>query len=387
MFGSTACSASISGTPVRVEPDKSTLEVGNYPTEPRTIGNAKSDKQARARESQRLADYVALPYEADPSYVEDAWFLRPHVVLNRKTLGNLVINDTFDDVAKDLVAGWVNSWSTGGAPEDKRRTMNVAVLMFPDAATAAAVGPALEHDDFTYNRDNEPVEIAKHPNTQSHWRPSVSSIGSWTVHDRYVVFIKLVDDTTAPDLPSLVGHVERMLDVQIPLLGKFRPTPAAELPRIPLDPQGLLGRTLASNPESPARGEPDGTYTGRGILSLMEQPGHSLLTELEQSEVDLVSFGDAVVFRSRTSKASEKFWAQMKPSTDLKPDQKIVASPSGLGDRVECHGIVHKFDGAETVLMNFCTFQVDRYVVQASGKQLQDLHQRTSAQYALLTSR
>ncbi|WP_433195436.1 DUF7373 family lipoprotein [Nocardia sp. CA-107356] len=370
----------MTGQPVRVEPDVSKLDVGNYQTKPRQIGNAKSDKQARAREAQRLADYVALPYEADPSYVEDAWGIATHIVLNRKTLGSLVINDTFDDVAKDLVAGWVNAWQTGGAQEDKRRTLNIAVLMFPDAQTASAVGQTLEHDDFTYNVDNQPVPIAK-PNTYAHWRPDISSIGSWTVHDRYIVYIKVVDDTSAPNLPALTSQVEKMLDVQLPLLDKFQPTPAGELSHIPLDPQGLLGRTIPSNPERPIRAEPDGIFSGRGTASLMNA-GPETLPELDEHGVDLVSFGDAVVFRTKSLKEAEGLWTKWQP---LKSDQKLVDAPAGLGDHVECFadGVTEK---NPTGSMNLCMFQVDRYVVQSFGKQLQDLHQKVSAQYALLQS-
>ncbi|MEV0293282.1 hypothetical protein [Nocardia sp. NPDC050710] len=383
--GAAACGSEISGTPARIQSDVAQLDVGNYQTKPRQIGNAKNDKQARAREAQRLADFVILPYEADPAYVEDAWFLRSHVVLNRKSLGNLVINDTFDDVAKDLVAGWANSWSTGGADSDPRRTLNIAVLMFPNAQTAAQVGPALEHDDFTYNRENQPVAITKHPNTASHWRPGYSSIGSWTVKDRYIVFIKVVDDTAEPDLPALVGHVERALDVQLPLLDKFQPTPSADLSRIPLDPLGVLGRTLPSDPESPLRAEPDGFYTGRGSISLLDANPDSL-PELERADVDAVSFGDAVVFRSRTAGGAAKLWHEWQPSTHLDADEKIVDAPAGIDRNVECFAKVVKSGDTETPAYYLCVFQVDRYTVQANGRQLQNLHQKISAQYALLTS-
>ncbi|WP_227998584.1 DUF7373 family lipoprotein [Nocardia australiensis] len=384
-LGVVACGSAVPGTATRVEPDVSKLDVGNYQTKPREVGNAKSDKQARAREAQRLADFVALPYEADPSYAEDAWGISPHVVLNRKTLGSLVINDTFDDVAKDLVAGWVNAWQTGGERDAKRRTLNIAVLMFPDAKTAGEVGPTLEHDDFTYNHDNQPVPINK-PNTTAHWRPDISSVGAWTVHDRYVIYIKVVDDTSAPDLPALTNQVERMIDVQLPLLDKFQPTPAGELSRVPLDPQGLLGRTIPSNPEKPIRAEPDGVFTGRGALTLLNSSPETL-SNIENHGVDLISFGDAVVFRSKTSKGAEDLYAKWQPSTRSKPGRKSVDVPAGVGDHVECYADTSQSGDTVTTIMNVCIFQVDRYVVQAFGKQVQDLHQKISAQYALLQSR
>ncbi|GAA5067440.1 DUF7373 family lipoprotein [Nocardia callitridis] len=386
VFGLGGCGETeIAGHAIREAPDPSTLDVGNYPSVPRQIGNAKNDQQARARESQRLSDHVALPYEADPAYVEDAWGVRPHIVLNRKTLGPLVINDTFDEVAEDLSAGWVNAWQTGGEWAAPRRTMNLAVLEFPDAQIASEVGPTLEHDDFTYSGDNQPVPIPGHADTTAHWRPSINSIGSWTVHDRYVIFMKVVDDIGPPDLGMLVDQVQRMLAVQLPLLDQFQPTPADGLSRIPLDPQGLLGRTLPSDTDHLIRAEPDGVFTGRGSLSLM-QAKDTTLPEMQNNGVDLVSFGDAVVFRSTARTGAEGLWAAWRPSTHLEPEQRMVEAPSGLGDNVECYGEVTPKSDPETIAMHLCVFQVDRYVVQAFGKQLQDLHQKIAAQYALLTS-
>ncbi|WP_238845874.1 DUF7373 family lipoprotein [Nocardia terpenica] len=378
-----ACGSDIPGTPVRQTPDLSQLDVGNYQVKPRILGHAKSLKQARVRESQRLADYVALPSEADPTYTQDALFaLKPHIVLNRKALGDLIINDTFDDVAKDLVAGWQNAMGTATTnPGDKQRLMNLAVLEFPDATTAATVGPTLEHDDFTYNPDNQPVPIPKYPDVKSHWRPTISSIGAWAVHDRYVVFMKVTDDTSAPDLPALVSQVERLLDVQFPLLDKFTPTPADALPTIPLDPDDLLGHTLPTNPEEQLRADPDAVYTGRGAVAGMQ--GTSL-DFLKTGDLDQISFGDGAVFRSRTTRGARQLWQEWKPSTHPEPDRKMVSPPKGLGDNAECFAELTK-DG-QTVDMNLCIFQVDRYVVQTAGKQLQDLHQKTAAQYQLLVT-
>lgn len=379
------CGSDVDGTPVRARTDLSTLDVGNFRTVPEQLGNAGNEREARIRESQRLGDHVALPFEADPSYTQDTWFLLPHVVLDQDALGSLVVNDTFDEVAEDLVAGWVNAWSTEADQEGRNRTMNIAVLAFPDAATAEEVGPTLEHDDFTYNPGNEPVAIAKYPSSKAHWRPTVSSIGSWTVHDRYVVFVKIDDQLSAPDLPALTSQVEKILDVQLPLLDEFEPTPADELRRIPLDPEGLLGRTLPTDPSSPIRADPDGLYTGRAILSLLQAEPEDL-DMLREHEVDLVSFGDAVVFRTEDAAAAEALWQRWRPSAEPVPERRIVDPPSGLGDNVECYADLSITQDSERILGHLCVLQVDRYTVQVYARQLQELHQKISAQYALLTA-
>ncbi|WP_239476804.1 DUF7373 family lipoprotein [Nocardia arizonensis] len=385
-LGLAGCGTVVEGVPTRVRPDISALDVGNYQTVPRTVGNAKNQRQARARESQRLGDYVIQPAEADPSYTEDAWLLRSHIVLDRKALGSLVINDTFNDVAKDLVAGWVNAEATRADGDAPQRTANIAVLMFPTPEIAKAVGPTLEHDDFTYNRDNQPLTITDFSDTTAHWRPGVSSIGSWTVHGRYVIYIKVVDDTAAPDAAALIGHVVRLLGKQIPALDQFAPTPDADLPRIPLDTDGLLGRTLPSSPDAPFRPEPDGIYTGRGILTLLLHSGPETLARLRGHDVDLVAFGNAVVFRSRTAAGAEGLWRDWQLSKDLDDDQRLVDPPDRVGDAIECIAQYGGTTANKVLAGHLCIMRVDRYVVQSRSKQLPDLYQRMSAQYALLTS-
>ncbi|WP_019929473.1 hypothetical protein [Nocardia sp. BMG111209] len=375
-----ACGADVPGHALRQAADTANLDVGNYPTKQRVIGRAKTQKQARTRESQRLADFVALPSEADPAYTDDAMGLSTHVVLNRHGMGKLVINDTFNDVAKDLVAGWQNAMSTPVDPNGNARTLNIAVLEFPSAKIAADVGPTLEHDDFTYNIDNAPVDLVKHPEGKAHWRPAISSIGSWTVHDRYVVFIKVVDGTAAPDLPSLVSFTDTMLDTELPLLDKFVPTPADQLMNIDMDPGGLLGRTLPSNPENPLRADVDGVYVGRGAASGMQNAG---LNFLKTGDLDLVAFGDGAVFRSRTTKGALALWQDEQPSTHLTSTRRMADPPKGLGANVECFtDLTDKGDP----IMNLCILQVDRYTAETAAKNLQDLHQKTTAQYVLLTA-
>lgn len=383
------CGGQVSGSATREAPDTSGLDFGNYQTEPRVVGNAKSLTQARAWEAQRLADYVAVPFEVDPAYVRDARFdsfvPSTQIVLNRKGLGGLIVNDTFDEVAEDLVAGWLNSWATALDAENKSRKLHLSVLMFPDAKTAESVGPTLEHDDFTFNAENVKVPITKYPKTFAHWRPSVSSIGSWTVHDRYVIFMKIDDETRAPDLPWLTSQVEKTLEVQIPLLDKFVPTPSDKLEHVPLDPTGLLGRTLPSDPGAPIRAQPDGYSTGRGALSLFAEPSPDVLADFAEHQIDLITFGEAVIFRSTTAAGANGMYQEAIAPAD---DKQEVETPEKLPVPVKCFANTYKdSEGQVKPVDHICYLQVDRYAVQVRNKNLQDLHQQTTAQYILLAAR
>ncbi|MGW4534356.1 DUF7373 family lipoprotein [Nocardia sp. NPDC004340] len=377
----TGCASSVPGHPVRQPTDPASLEVGNYQTTPRTVGNAKTGKQSRIRESQRLSDYVALPFEADHDYTyECSNNVRPHVVTNHKGLGNIVINDTFDEVAHDLRGGWVTTWCTGESREEKHRRLSIAVLELPDAGRAAAVGPVLEHDDFTYNNGNQPVTLAKYPASTAHWRPNVASLGSWTVRDRYVVYIKLVDElAAAPDLADLSARTERMLDVALPLLDKFQPTPADQFEHIPLDPDGILGRTLPTNPELPLRPDPDGVYTGRGSLQSLDGTDLEFLTI---GDVDLVGYGDALVFHSRTGAAARALWDKWNPANEPSDKHRAIDPPPRFPGDIGCFADLEN----GRVMFHQCTFHVDKYTVQVGASNLAELYQKTAAQYVLLTS-
>ena len=382
------CGGQVSGSATRVALETSDLDFGNYQTKPRTVGNAKSMTQARAWEAQRLGDYVAVPFEVDPAYVRDARFESfvpsAQIVLNRKGLGGLIVNDTFDEVAEDLVAGWLNSWATAPNAENKHRKLHLSVLMFPDAKTAESVGPTLENDDFTFNTANVRVPITKYAKTSAHWRPSVSSIGSWTVHDRYVIFMKIDDETSAPDLGSLTRQVERALEVQIPLLDRFQPTPSDKLERVPLDPTGQLGRTLPSDPAAPVREQPDGYSTGRVALSLYKDPSPEILADFAEHGIELITFGETVVFRSATAAGANGMYQEgITPDKDMKE----VQAPSKLTVPIKCFANTFESQGEIRTADHICFVQVDRYVVQVRNKNLQDLHQQATAQYILLSAR
>nr|WP_246598004.1 hypothetical protein [Nocardia tengchongensis] len=376
------CATSVAGHPVRQPTDPASLQVGNYQTTPRVVGNAKTGKQSRIRESQRLSDYVALPFEADRDYAfECSGDVRPHVVTNHKGLGDILINDTFDEVAHDLRGGWVDTWCTGAETEEKHRRLSIAVLELPDPDRAAAVSPTLEHDDSTYNNGNQPVSLPKYPASKAHWRPTVASIGSWTVHDRYVVYIKIVDElAAAPDLADLTGRTERMLDVALPLLDKFQPTPADKFEHIPLDPDGILGRTLPTNPELPLRPDPDGVYTGRGALQSLDSADLDFLTI---GDVDLIGYGDALVFHSRTGRAARALWDKWNPAQNSPDKNRSIDPPPGFPGDVGCFADLANGQ----VMFHQCTFHVDKYNVQVGARNVAELYQKTAAEYVLVTSR
>ncbi|BDT85119.1 DUF7373 family lipoprotein [Nocardia cyriacigeorgica] len=374
-----ACAGS---EPIHDKADLAHLDVGNYQAEPIELGNARNEKQAFIRESQRLADFVLLPFEIDPAYVQHdpARGMKSNVVENSKALSDLVINDTFDDLTDNLVAGWMNSWTTAGDVSEPRRTLHVAVMMFSDAETASRVGPALEYDDFTYNIENESVAIPRYPNTKAHWRPGISSIGSWTSHGRYVIFLKYVDGIAEPDLTPLVTQTERALDAQIPLLEQFDPTPPESRTTVPLDPDRILARTLPRGAAGfSSLVTPSGAYRGRGAFHTLTL--HTL-EFLDSAQIQAIGVGDSLVFRAGTEDQARELWNKWKPSVEESGPGRVTDPPQ-IGGNVECY--TYLTDAGEPA-GSHCVVQAGQYVAQVSSPHIQDLHQKAAAQYALLVS-
>ncbi|WP_459549352.1 DUF7373 family lipoprotein [Nocardia sp. X0981] len=371
------CATVVPGEAVRTPADLSVLEVGNYRTEPTEYGTADGEKTARIREGHRLGDHVVLPFEVDPAFTEHVGRQRS-VVLDRRAMASLVINDTFDEVAAELVTGWVHTWATAGEFPD-RQEMSVAVLLFPDATTAQRVAADLEHDDFTYNTDNRPVRLTKSPSSKAHWQPGTASLVSWTGHDRYVVFVKYTDFTNKADLPAMVRHTETLLEVQLPLLDEFEPTPADRLGDIPLDPDGLLRLAYPKTERMVAVSGPSGVFRGRGALHALS--GIADLEFLAVGRVTGIALADTVVMESESVAGAKALWARFRPPADRPEEGRIIDAPRGIDDDVECFS---RKVAASSMQSNFCMLRTGRYFALIEGIQVQELHQKTSAQYALL---
>lgn len=371
------CATVLPGEAVRVRPDLSVLEVGNYRTEPTEYGTAGSEKAARIREGHRLGDHVVLPFEVDPAYTEHVG-RREAVVLDRRDMASLVINDTFDEVAAELITGWVHTWATAGVFPD-RQEMSVAVLMFPDAATARRVAADLEHDDYTYNADNQPVQLTKYPHTKAHRQPGTASLVSWTGHDRYVVFVEYTDFTNRAGLPAMVQRTEALLDVQLPLLDEFEPTPTDHLGDIPLDPDALLGLAYPKTEQMIAVSGPPGVFRGRGALHALS--GVAGLDFLTAGRVTGIALADTVVMESESVAGAKALWTRFRPPADRPDEGRVIDAPRGIDDDVECFARKVTTNSAPS---NFCVLRTGRYFALIEGIQVQELHQKTSAQYALL---
>ncbi|MGW4067289.1 DUF7373 family lipoprotein [Nocardia grenadensis] len=360
------CGSVVAGEAVRAEPDLSGLDVGNYPTEPAAFGIAEDHEAARYREGQRLGDFVALPFEIDSSYVNRVAGTGGPVVRDRRDMQSLVINDTFDEVAADLITGWVHTWSTGGDPGTAQQ-VSIAVLMFPDPTTADSVARGLEHDDFTFNTDNRPVQLPKYPQSKAHWRPGHASIREL---DR-PAGPTWPDYRTTPRSPEEL-RTSANIDIQeaqFAQLRNYEPTPEAELADLPVDRDGLLSYALP-DPDGAA----EAVMSANTALHLLQRPD---LTKraFDDARVDLVVRGEPEIHRAGDERAADRLLAYFIDR--LEPEYLAVDSPPGMPQ-------AYCAEDPDSTGSLKCLFTAGRYSVIMNGTQIQDLHQKVSAQYKLL---
>jgi hypothetical protein len=77
---------------------------------------------------------------------------------------------------------------------------------------------------------------------------------------------------------------------------------------------------------------------------------------------------------------AEALWQRFRPDTEGAGSTESIDSPAGITDgKVECFS-----RKAEQRPSTFCLLQTGQFFALVEGAQIQDLHQKTAAQYALL---
>lgn len=379
-IGATACGsteAPAASTPVP-EIDMSTLDPGGFPTRPREFGTVQTIDQARIVEATRLAEHLPLPAEIDPGFNYSNQSMG-RILLGPEQLGRLIAVDNFDKDAAGFISGFLSEGET--KPDHAGLHFMNAVLIFPDAARAAGAAAALENSDYLYNNRNQRVAIPGYPEAHAHWEPGVQSIGSWFASGNLVIYTWVYDYVKTwlkkDDLPALLGLVQKSLDVVVPALEKFEPTPADKLMQLQADPDGMMKRVLPRSEGNPLV-NPPAVFTANGALHLAELPldRKQLFTELG---VDRYVEGDALLWRARDAGAADRL---MDDVSELDKKYRSIDPPKGL-PIAKCKEYIGR---DRYVPRYYCTVKYDRYVAQTWSLQLTDIHQLISAQYSLLVN-
>lgn len=373
------------GAPTTVAPPSvvspTLLDAGRYPTKPLPpLGVSNDVIVGTTADAQHLADFVVGPWQIDANLTVP-YLQAYYVVTAPSALEQLGPQSVAAAAGRHgLVNGFASARQKAGAVAGQSGGSAVinAVLRFPDPGAAAVAVT-----DMAAAAAAQPIKgvtptglpIPGHPGTVASTYPFTpqgsteprATIRAFTPHGAYVFmqFVQSVDG-----LDAATGLVVKAIDAQGPLIDQF--TPSTDLAAVPLDPSGLLARTL------PAAGVPsaakNAVYGVRGAQHFQTNPIGSQ-TLFKDTGITEVAMGDTNVYRTRNPGAAvmvTNSFSQEVSKDDAKPADTVTALPDS-----HCWALPKGF---------YCVAPAGQFAIEARSEQLADVHQQLAAQYVMLTA-
>ncbi|MBF6356199.1 hypothetical protein IU449_16895 [Nocardia higoensis] len=382
----TGCGQTVGGhATARVVPvDPATLETGPYPIEPAAYEPEFDDKeQVFEIESRRMLGYLVPPFDIDP---ELSHLDRLELV----SAGEGLYGEGYDAAypaefkpivdRHHLISGVMTIRSNNSVRASKNAVHSL--LRFPSDQTAGAAASDFATAMHTIEPALRKIAVPGHTGIEVSTADDKKGY-LFLARGSFVVLTMLTMPT--PDAGALAEQAAALLDRQFERLESATATPVDEILDLPLDPDGIMRRTLP---------QVGGEYlTGRqfsGPLSPaaqlhFERDGAALSEAFENAGVDLVARNYAVLYRTRDQQASFRLHTAL---TRLDRDDEDIDPPPGLEDAARCRVLAER--DPVTDFTTVCVLLHDRYVaVVGSSESLArgldpGLYQRAAAQYSIL---
>ncbi|WP_063037128.1 DUF7373 family lipoprotein [Nocardia grenadensis] len=375
---------SLAGTPVPGEIDVRTLAVGDFPVDkfgyPADAGGS-----GPVLEGIRMSEAVVTSSQVDPSL---KYGRGSKVLPDSATAINFLANVS-EPVLKNrrMVVGYAASGADRDDPEGRTRpdpdatAITVVALRFPDTAAAAKAAKELEDADIGVSPDNRRLKSEKHPDALVHWRPGIANIGAFLAHDEFV--ISLFVQRPKADSKDLVSWVDKTLTAQLAQLGRFRPTPIADIADLPVDPENLLSRVVVADRSGQVPDPDKFAVYGRNYLinSADDQPARARL--LDESGFEATAYADgSSVARVRDPAGAPILVDGFVESTGAAYDPR--PAPADVPG-AKCLQLNSSGDPQHQYRFR-CFVPYKRYVGVVSSDSENEIEQKTAAQYALLAN-
>ncbi|WP_229568840.1 DUF7373 family lipoprotein [Rhodococcus sp. RDE2] len=385
---------SVEASPVLVPAAPGELDPGLYRTTASeahtpTVANTVSGQFV---ESERLAEFVALPIEIDPELVE-VINSRTGVVPGPEPLGFLFTgqaDDVISAIGEDtgFYAGFATGRTTAGRFGDgTTRQIIHAVLQFPDAEDAQDAAAALHRDrlsrPWSQSSDASPATeypVASLPGSfiSATIRDGYITGAAFTPHGRHVIYTWL----DAPlEVPGWFDEsLTTALEVQRPLIEGFPITDPEDLASLHMDLEGVLRLTVPFGPDEQPTPNSIAVYGPRGTAHLsVDQAG--ALDALTATGTTHLAVHKTNVYKSSTVSGAEAWFDRMPGLIRSRGADTSVtgaAGPAGVPN-ARCFDIVNP-----SSTFSACIVQHGQYVGEIFGRDLTDAHQLTTAQYLIL---
>ena len=367
-------SATTSAPAAIVSPDQ--LDAGNLPTTPRPpLGTAGNPATGVVADAQHMADFVIGPWDVDEAavtpYLASSFLLTSPQALEQ--LGPTSI------AAAAGTHGMVNGFASARQATDRMVLVN-AVLRFPDAAAASAAGVdmnAAAAQQQIQGTTPAPTQVPGHSDTVAsaypftpHQAPKAwGAIRAFTPRGPYV----LMQVAQSVDGPAAAANlVAKTIDLQGPLIDRFTPTPADAMADVPMDPTGLLARTLPAGAGTPAT--KNTVYSARGALHFQSNPVGSA-DLFKDNGVDAIAMAGTNVYQAKDEAAAQ--WVADSFGVEVDTEGVTPADPVPGLPASRCLTFPSGF---------YCVTSAGRYAIEVQAPQLVEAHQQVAAQYVMLTA-
>lgn len=361
-------------TPV-VSPDA--LDVGKYPTTPRpALGLAGDAPAGIVADAQHMADFIVGAWDVDPEmvnpYLSSTYLVTAPVMLEQ--LGPAGIAAAAEQ--RGMVSGFVSARQATG----KSILMN-GVLRFPDPAAATAAAGEMSQaaaQQPIQGATPTPTAIPGQPDAVASTYPFTphgtdrawAAIRSFTPHGPYVL---MQVAQSIDGLEPAAALVAETIELQRPLIDQFTPAPIDKLADVPLDPTGLLVRTIPAEVGT-APATKNAAYGPRGAVHFQSNPVGSA-TLFEDAGVTVVAMGETNVYEARDAPSATLVANSF--GTEVSVDGVTPADPVPALPGSRCLQFPQGF---------YCVASGDRYAIEVHADQLGDAHQQVAAQYVMLTA-
>ena len=363
------------------------LQPGNFPTAPAPpMGQVRDAAEGGLVESRRMADFVVMPFQVDPELTLKVRG-RSGVVKNGADSRVLPYSAAAVPL-ENFVAGFTAAGllHRPGAARAERDLANSVLRLATPADAAAAVAElaartsTVQLAGFSTPSPTRLLAIPGHPDTLAY----ATTIGgghwlfAYTASGPYVLVQKVSSLDAAETAVQLTAAT---LDQQIPLIGRFHPTPVGEVSTLPIDPDGLLARTLNPFPADPllGTGVSLGIYGPHGFLAFAGDPA-DLQRLFAASGVSAAALtGTNAVHQTRDQRAATVLADALAAGT-----RSEGYSPSG-----EVPGMPQAECGSKPrpplkSLRYHCVAAAGRYVISVNASQRGAAEQQLAAQYLML---
>ncbi len=268
-----------------------------------------------------------------------------------------------------------------------------AVLRFADPASAATAAQGMHARAMDMPRvpDVTPIvteperaiPIPGHSNAtgalltfQEGGSQTVRELTALTAHGPYVL-VQVARCATGPECEAPLAA--RTLDLQIPLIDAFQPTDANQFTALPLDPTGLVARTLPLPPDQ-TTSTSGAAYPPAGALHLEDNPVQ-VGSALTAAGVDDVSVNLTTLYQAKDAAGAQTLAQTYTDIAGKTPGAQAASPVPGL-PQSHCTRVA----GASGLVPRYwCLATAGRYAIKTIARQLDSAYHQIAAQYRMLT--